>query len=132
MHNKESIYYDIALGPDRRKKCYVLYLKAWIDNKLRSFEKESGGRFWRKVRVNVTTKQSKTLFNEACVRYFLTNFYFFYQTIDLQQLWMIFFISSKKLFLLSRYSNFCISVFASFSPCQSLLSRLFQEKFWSL
>ena len=38
---------------------------------------ELGGRFWRKVRVNVTTKQSKTLFNEACVRYFLTNFYFF-------------------------------------------------------
>ena len=33
----------------------------------------------------------------------------------------VFFISSKKLFLFSRYSNFCIFLFLSFSPCQSLL-----------
>ena len=32
----------------------------------------------------------------------------------------MFFISSKKLFLLSRYSDFCISVLPSFSPCRPL------------
>ena len=32
-----------------------------------------------------------------------------------------FFISSKKLFSFSRCSNFCISIFFSFSPCQPLL-----------
>ena len=33
----------------------------------------------------------------------------------------MFFLSSKKLFSFSRYSNFCIFVFPSFSPCQLLL-----------
>ena len=33
----------------------------------------------------------------------------------------MFFISSKKLFSFSKYSNFCISVFPSFSPCYPLL-----------
>ena len=37
--------------------------------------------------------------------------------IALQKLLKIFFISSKKPFSYSRYSNFCISVFPSFSPC---------------
>ena len=46
--------------------------------------------------------------------------FIFLQTIALQKLWKTFFISSKK-FLFSRYSNFCISVFHSFSPCQPLL-----------
>ena len=36
--------------------------------------------------------------------------------IALQKLRKMFFISSKKLFLFSRYSDFCISVFSSFSP----------------
>ena len=39
----------------------------------------------------------------------------------LQKLWKILFISSKKLSSFSRYSNFCISIFPSFSPCQPLL-----------
>ena len=45
----------------------------------------------------------------------------FNQMIAYQKIWKMFFISSKKLFWLSRYSNFCISVFSSFSPCQPLL-----------
>ena len=45
----------------------------------------------------------------------------FQQMIALQKLWKMFFISSKKLFSFSRYSSFCIFVFPSFSPCQSLL-----------
>ena len=38
------------------------------------------------------------------------------------------FITSKKLFSFSRYSNFCISTFPAFSPCQPLLESLIQDK----
>ena len=55
-----------------------------------------------KTPSNCTFLQTK-----AYVRYFLPNFYFFYQMIALQKLWKMFFISSKKLFSFSRYSNFC-------------------------
>ena len=41
--------------------------------------------------------------------------FIFHQMIALQKLWKMF-ISSKKLFSFSRYSNFCISVFPYFSP----------------
>ena len=40
----------------------------------------------------------------------------------------MFSISSKKLFLFSRYSNFCIFAFPSFSPSQPLLESLIQDK----
>ena len=40
--------------------------------------------------------------------------FIFHQMIALQKLWKMFFISSKKLFLFSRYSDFCISVFCLF------------------
>ena len=43
---------------------------------------------------------------KACVPYFLSNFLFFHQMIALQKLWQVFFISSKKLFSFSKYSNF--------------------------
>ena len=42
---------------------------------------------------------------------------FFHQMIALQKLWKMLFVSSKKLFSFMRYSNFCISVLPSFSPC---------------
>ena len=48
-------------------------------------------------------------------------FCIFHQTIALQKLWKMFFISSKKLFSFSRYSNFCIFILPCFSPCQPLL-----------
>ena len=38
---------------------------------------------------------------------FFINFLFFHQKIAFQKLWELFFISSKNLFLFSRYSNFC-------------------------
>ena len=41
--------------------------------------------------------------------------FIFHQMIALQKLWKTFFISSKKLFLFSRYSNFCIFTFPFFS-----------------
>ena len=40
--------------------------------------------------------------------------FIFHQMIALQKLWKMFFISSKKLFSLLRYLNFCIFVFPSF------------------
>ena len=57
---------------------------------------------------------------KACAHYFLSNFYF-YRMIPLQKLWKMLFISFKKLFSFSKYSNFCISIFPSFSPCQPML-----------
>ena len=42
--------------------------------------------------------------------------FIFNQMIALEKLWKICFISSKKLFLFLRYSNFCIFVFPSFFP----------------
>ena len=54
------------------------------------------------------------LYFKACARCFLSNSY--HQMIALQKIWKMFFISSKKLFLFSRYSMFCIFVFPSFSP----------------
>ena len=39
-----------------------------------------------------------------------------HQTITLQKLWKMFFISSEKLFSFARYSDFCISIFPSFPP----------------
>ena len=55
-------------------------------------------------------------------------FLFFYQMIALQKLWKMLFISSKKLFLFSRYSIFCISVLPSLSTCRSLLWRMIKDK----
>ena len=40
--------------------------------------------------------------------------FIFHQMIELQKLWKMFFISSKKLFSFSRYSNFCIFLFLYF------------------
>ena len=51
--------------------------------------------------------------------------FIFNQIIALQKLWKIFFISSKKLFSFSRYSNSCISVLPSFL----LVSHCFRD--WS-
>ena len=56
---------------------------------------------------------------KACVRYFLSNFYFSPNDGPSKTMKNIF--SSKKLFSFWRYSHFCVSVFPSFSPCQPLL-----------
>ena len=46
--------------------------------------------------------------------------FIFHHMIALQKLWKMFFISSKKLYSFSRYSNFSIFVFPAFFPCQPL------------
>ena len=55
---------------------------------------------------------------KACIRYFLSKFHFSPNDSPSKTM---FFISSKKLCLFSRYSNFFIFVFPSFFPCQPLL-----------
>ena len=42
--------------------------------------------------------------------------FIFHQMIALKKLWKMFFILSKKPFLFSRYSKFCIFIFTSFFP----------------
>ena len=59
-------------------------------------------------------------FNLKLVSAIFYQIFISHQLIALPKLWKMLFISSKKLFLFSRYSNFCISVFPSFSPCQPL------------
>ena len=54
---------------------------------------------------------------KVCGCYFL----FYHQMIAIQKLRKMLFISSKKLFSCSRYSNFSISIHPSFSPCQPFL-----------
>ena len=63
----------------------------------------------------------KNLLNLKLVSAIFYQIFISHQMIALQKLWKMLFISSKKLFLFSRYSDFCISVFPSFSPCQPLL-----------
>ena len=53
--------------------------------------------------------------SKAYVHYFFYQIFIFNKIIALQKLWKMFFISSKKLFSFSRYSNFYISIFPSFS-----------------
>ena len=56
---------------------------------------------------------------KACVRYFLSNFYFSPNDIPSKAMKNVF-ILSKKLISFLRYLNFCIFVFPPFFPCQPL------------
>ena len=60
-----------------------------------------------KTVVNIVYYQQYThnIF-KACVRYFLSNFYFFHQMIALQKLWKMFFISSKKALFVFKIFKF--------------------------
>ena len=69
-----------------------------------------------KIRVKPNLKKSLKLVSVIFYQNVISHW-----LIALQKLWKMFFILSKKLFSFSRYSDFCISVFPSFSPCQPLL-----------
>ena len=85
------------------------------DKILQDLVEKSNGIFkGLKQKGKITEKRLK-----ACVRYFLSNFYF--SPNDSPSKTMKDFFSTKKLFLFSRYSHFCICVFPSFSLCQPLL-----------
>ena len=70
---------------------------------------------------NTWSKTLKALFCLTLASAIFIKFSIFHQTIALWKLCKMFFISSKKLFSFSRYSNFCISVFPFFSPYQPML-----------
>ena len=70
--------------------------------------------------------QQQTYLSKLVSAIFLEIF-IFRQMVALQKLWKMFFILSKKLFLFSRYSNFCI-----FSSCQPFLESLILDKSKSL
>ena len=65
-----------------------------------------------KPNTSSSCKQTLTLVLKLVFSIFL-KFLFFHQIIALQNLWKMFFSSSKKLFSFSRYSNFCL-FFSSF------------------
>ena len=58
---------------------------------------------------------------KACVHYFSTNFHFSPNDSLSKTMKDVFYFIQKAFFLLSSYPIFCISIFPSFSPCQSLL-----------
>ena len=65
-----------------------------------------------------------------CLKLVCTIFYqilIFHQMITLQKLWKMFFISPKKLFLFSSYSNFCTFVFPSFFPVSHCFRGWFKK-----
>ena len=66
---------------------------------------------WKKLKTAAKNKAGATL---KLVSAFFYQVFIFHQMIALQKLWKMFFLSSKKLFSFSRYSNFCIFVFPSF------------------
>ena len=57
----------------------------------------------------------RDLYKNLLVSAIFYQIFIFHQTVALQKLWKMFFISSKKLFLFSRYLSFCIFIFCSFS-----------------
>ena len=67
---------------------------------------------FQKESIDYHLKLLSAIFYQICI---------FHRMVALQKLRKMFFISSKTLFTFSRYSNFCISVFPFFSPCQPLL-----------
>ena len=123
--------------------CAMNYLSLTLHKKFKTFQKNLSiprmdekklhtQKFqWRGIGRNMsTTECSKHLWHiatekdisselKSCVRYFYQIF-IFHHMIALQKLWKMFFISSEKLFLFSRYSKY-LDIFPSFSPYQPLL-----------
>ena len=77
-------------------------------------------RLWNLYDTSTLYTKYPDILAKASVRYF-SQIFIFHQMITLPKLWKMFFISPKKLFSFSRYSNFCISIFPSFSPWEPLL-----------
>ena len=125
------------------------FTKRWASHKSRSLhcQKHSSDSLWLVNRTNLLVKQNilfayngdwkKSFASELCQLLWLTfiewrctlklvsaifyHIFISHQMIALQKLWKMLFISCEKLFSFSRYSNFFISTFPSFSPWQPLL-----------
>ena len=99
------LIYLLALGRDRFCTVYICFKKTYFSI------------FHTNYLINISPYHRTYL---KLVSATFHNFFIFNQMTALQKLWKMFFISSKKFFLFLKYSNFCISVFSSFSPCQPL------------
>ena len=83
------------------------------------FKRNCGEASLQQIYILYTLKLVSTIF---------IKFLFFHQMTALQKLRKMLFISSKKLFSFSRYSNFCISILPFFSTCRPLLWRMIEDK----
>ena len=121
--------------PDKEKKLSwnFYFHTSWC---LKRFYEGLHKTFWDTTTKSMKIKtQLNFYFNTTCrsardvkafVRYFLSNF-IFHQMIALQNLWKMFFISSKKLFSFSRHSFFFIFVFPSFFPVSHCFKGWFKK-----
>ena len=73
--------------------------------------------------------QTRTVSNTIALKFVSTIFLFFHQMIALKKIRKMHFISSKKVFLFSTYSNFCMSLLPILSFCQPLLEKVFKGKY---
>ena len=121
--------------------CAMNYLSLTLHKKFKTFQKNLSvprmdekklhtQKFqWRGIGRNMsTTECSKHLWHIATekdisseLKSCVCQIFIFHHMIALQKVWKMFFISSKELFSFSRYSNFCNSIFPSFSPYRPLL-----------
>ena len=84
---------------------------------------DNNKKFRRKILRHISCKKRKAFF-----RYFS----FLHQMMCLKELREMLFISSKKLFSFSRYSDFYISLLLPFSPCQPLVEKMIEDRSQSL
>ena len=93
------------------------YLQHWMFRKEKIYKGITGTPIWKSAdKFNPVFTGLLKFVSAIFYQIFISH-----QMIALQKLWKILFNSSKKLISFSRHSNFCISVFPSFSPCQPLL-----------
>ena len=111
-------YTTISILPQNQEKLLNIWLKQTFQKAIMYFKTSEQKLFGRKKHFQYQMRCYWCIF-KACVCCFLSNVYF--SSNDSPSKTTKNAYSSKKLFSFSRYSNFCISFFPSFSPCQSLL-----------
>ena len=104
--SREEIRWDTIKLGGRQKKSIFFVINLLFSYKIARVMSSN-----KKNTENLPVKLASAIFYQIFISH---------QMIALQKLWKMLFISSKKLFSFSIYSNFCISVFPSFSPCQPL------------
>ena len=97
----------LNFNPNMDVNRYKDHIKNYMVKTLKSIAKDQchykndvKGKYYIHVAINSPTIVGTIL--KTCVRYIL----FFHQMKTLQKLWKMLFISSKKLFVFSRHSNF--------------------------
>ena len=115
-HKKNVVIHEFLIPKKLTLSCKSAYskYKVVIESARAETVRKLHENKWKIVIVEIANVKCNTVSNTSCLKLvstFFIKFLFFNQMIALQNLWKVFFISSKKLFWLLRYSNFCI-----FSP----------------